>query len=60
MISDDRIVPPLAASQRLALALGRAAPEPLSAGELDALEIAQDLADAEAVRVWGARGQAAA
>jgi len=60
MISDDRIVPHVTASQRLALALGRAVPEPLSADELAALEIAQDRADAEAERVWGVRGQAAA
>jgi hypothetical protein len=57
---DDRIPPHLTASQRLALALGRTAPEPLSADELEALEAAQDRADAEAERVWGVRGQAAA
>jgi hypothetical protein len=58
--SDDRITPHLTASQRLAVALGQTAPEPLSADELEALESAQDRADADAERVWGVRGQAAA
>lgn len=60
MNADDRILPRHAAAQRLALALGRPAPEPLSADELATLETAQDRADAEAERVWGVRGQAAA
>ena len=59
-MNSDRIAPQLSASQRLALALGRGVPEPLSADELAALEAAQDRADADAERVWGVRRQAAA
>jgi hypothetical protein len=57
---DERIELRVSASQRLALSRGRAAAEPLSADELAAFEATQDRADAEAERVWGVRGQAAA
>ncbi|GAB1641423.1 hypothetical protein KRMM14A1259_18460 [Krasilnikovia sp. MM14-A1259] len=60
MTTDDRIKPRQTAAQRLALALGRPAPESLTADELAALEAAQDRADAEAERVWGVRGRAVA
>ncbi|GAB1692726.1 hypothetical protein [Krasilnikovia sp. M28-CT-15] len=60
MTTDDRISPRLTAAQRLAMVLGRPAPEPLNADELAALEAAQDQADTEAERVWGVRGRAAA
>lgn len=58
--AEDRTPEHLTASQRLAAALGRPAPEPLTDAERAALEIAQDRADAEAERIWGVRGQAAA
>jgi len=60
-VTPDETAPePLTAAQRLAAALGQAAPLPLSADELAELEAAQDRADAEAELIWGVRGQAAA
>ncbi|MFY1652410.1 hypothetical protein ACN27J_16130 [Solwaraspora sp. WMMB762] len=60
-MTPDEITPgPLTAAQRLAAALGQAAPLPLSTDELAELEAAQDRADADAERIWGVRGQAAA
>jgi hypothetical protein len=50
----------LTASQRLAAALGRPAPRPLTDAELADLEARQDAADREAERLYGIRGQAAA
>jgi hypothetical protein len=46
-------------SQRLAAALGRPAPRPLSETEAADLERRQDEADAAAERLYGIRGQAA-
>jgi hypothetical protein len=60
MADNDPLAMRLAASQRLARALGRDVPEPLTPDELATLEAAQDRADAEAERVWGVRGKAAA
>jgi hypothetical protein len=60
MTTDYRNTPPPTASQRLAHALGRAAPEPLTADESLAFEAAQDRADAEAERLWGGLGRAVA
>lgn len=60
MNPDNQDAPRLTASQRLALALGRAVPEPLSADQREALERAQDKADADAEQIWGVRGRAAA
>jgi hypothetical protein len=51
---------PPTAAERLALAVGRSAPSPLSESELRAFEAAQDRADTEALRIYGRRGRAAA
>jgi len=48
------------AAERLATALGRAAPPPLDESELRAFEATQDRADEEALRIYGRRGKAAA
>ncbi|MFV2022408.1 hypothetical protein [Micromonospora sp. LOL_023] len=60
MKPDETTPEPPTAAQRLAAALGQPLPLPLSADELAELEAAQDRADADAERIWGVRGQAAA
>ena len=60
MAEEDRTVGRATTSHRLAAALGRPAPEPLTPSESAAFEAAQDRADAEAERIWGIRSQAAA
>ncbi|MDG4764509.1 hypothetical protein O7632_10385 [Solwaraspora sp. WMMD406] len=60
MKPDETTPEPLTAAQRLAAALGKPLPLPLSADELAELEAAQDRADADAELIWGVRGQAAA
>jgi hypothetical protein len=56
----DRGSDRLNASERLSAALERPVPEPLTEVERAGLEAAQDRADADAERIWGVRGQAAA